>query len=130
LLFGACGAWELALRMSESLAYRAAAAIAVLSILLMVWLILAVGLIGAEGDRFDLLYAGVIAVGLAGAALSRVRPAGLSRTLAAMALAQALIAVIALAAGKHRTEINSVLEILGVNGLFVALFAAAALLVR
>src|SRR5690606_8669709 len=130
LLFGACGAWELALRMSENFAYRAAAAIAVLSVLLLVWLVLAVDLIGVEGDRFDLLYAGVIAVGLAGAVLSRLRPAGLSRTLAAMALVQAGIAALALAAGKQRVEASSVLEILGVNGLFVALFLASAWLFR
>jgi hypothetical protein len=38
--------------------------------------------------------------------------------------------VIALIAGEHQSSVSSVSEILGVNGLFVALFAGSAMLFR
>jgi len=41
-----------------------------------------------------------------------------------------LVAVIALIAGKHQSPISSVAEILGLNGIFVALFIGSAWLFR
>lgn len=40
----------------------------------MLWLIPAVGIIGVEGDRFDLFYLGVLALGIGGAVVARLRP--------------------------------------------------------
>jgi hypothetical protein len=62
--------------------------------------------------------------------IARLRPDGMARALFAMALAQALVAVIALIAGKHQAPISSVSEIVGVNGIFVALFVGSAWLFR
>jgi hypothetical protein len=98
--------------------------------LLLVWTVGAVGVIGEEGDRADLMYGGVLAVGIIGAIIARFRPHGMARALLATALAQALVAVIALIAGKHQAPISSVFEILGVNGFFVALFVGSAWLFR
>jgi hypothetical protein len=72
------------------------------------------------------MYAGVVAVGVAGAVIARLRPLGMARALLATAFAQAVAAVIALLAGKHEAPISSVAEILGINGMFVALFAGSA----
>ena len=66
------------------------------------------------------MYVGVLAVGVVGAVIARFRPNGMARALLATALAQALVAVIALIAGKHQLPLSSVSEILGLNGLFVA----------
>ena len=85
---------------------------------------------GRTGDRANLMYVGVLAVGIVGAVIARFRPDGMARALLAMALAQALVAVIALIAGKHQAPISSVSEILGLNGLFVALFIGSAWLFR
>jgi hypothetical protein len=74
------------------------------------------------------MYLGVVAIGIIGTLLARLQPQGMARTLGAMALAQALAAVIALTAGMHNHPGSSVFEILGLNGFFVALFAASALL--
>ena len=76
------------------------------------------------------MYGGVLAVGIVGAVIARFRPQGMARALLAMALAQALVAVIALIAGKHQAPISSVFEIVGLNGLFVALFLGSAWLFR
>ena len=111
-------------------AYRAGVGVAVGAALLLVWLVGAVGVIGADGDRADLMYAGVLAVGIIGAVIARFRPEGMARAALAMALAQALAATIALIAGKHEAPISSVPELLGLNGMFVALFAGSAWLFR
>lgn len=130
LLFGAGLTYELVARRAGNKAYRIAAGVAVAAGLLLVWLVGAVGVIGEDGDRADLMYAGVLGVGMIGAVIARLRPRGMARTLLAMALAQALVAVIALIAGKHQAAISSVSEIVGLNGFFVALFIGSAWLFR
>jgi hypothetical protein len=130
-LMGGTGlSYVLVARGAGNIAYRAAVGVALAAALLLVWLVLAVGVIGETGDRADLMYGGVLAVGIIGAGLARFQPHGMARALLAMALAQALVAVIALIAGKHQAPISSVSEILGLNGLFVALFIGSAWLFR
>lgn len=116
--------------MTGKVAYRSALGVALAAALFLVWLILALGLIGAEGDPADLMYGGVLAIGIGGAIVARFQPRGMALALSATALAQALVAVIALVAGKHRAEATSVAELLGLNGMFVVLFAGAAWLFR
>ena len=130
LLFGAGLTYELVARKSGDITYRAAAGVAVAAVLILIWLVGAVGVIGEEGDRADLMYGGVLAVGIVGAVIARFRPLGMARALLATAIAQALVAVIALIAGKHQAPISSVFEILGLNGFFVALFIGSAWLFR
>ena len=83
-----------------------------------------------SGDRADLMYGGVLAVGIIGAVIARFRPHGMARALLATAVAQAVVAVIALIAGKHQSPVSSVFEILGLNGFFGALFIGSAWLFR
>ena len=110
-------------------AYWAAVGVAVVAALLLVWLSLGVGIIGRDGDPANRMYFGVLAVGLAGAVIARFRPRGMVRALLAMALAQMLVAAIALLAGLGRPW-SGPLELLLLNGFFVALFVASALLFR
>ena len=119
-----------AARRTHKMAYRSAVGVAIAAALLLYWIIGAVGLIGVDGDRADMMYLGVFAVGILGAAIARLRPHGMARVLLAMALAQALVAVIALFAGKHQAPISSVHEIVGLNAIFVALFIGSAWLFR
>lgn len=110
--------------------YRAGLALALLASLVMLWLIPAVGIIGVEGDSFDLFYLGVLAFGIGGAVVARLRPDGMVRAMLTMVAALAVLAVIALLAGKHTSPATSVLEVLGLNGMFAVLFGAAAWLFR
>jgi hypothetical protein len=131
VLVGGTGlAYELAARRAGDIAYRAAAGLALAAGFVLVWLVGAVGVVGEEGDRADLMYGGVLAVAVVGAAIARLRADGMARALLATALAQALVGAIALALGKHEAPISSVLEIVGLNGSFVALFAGSAWLFR
>jgi peptidoglycan/LPS O-acetylase OafA/YrhL len=114
---------------TKNRAYRSAVAVALAAALILVWLSLGVGVIGADGDPANLMYAGVLAVAIAGGIIVRFRPHGMARTLFATAFAQALVAVIALIAGLGYPA-SPPLEILALNGFFVALFAGSALLFR
>ncbi len=91
--------YELALRTSRNIAFRAAAGLALAAAFMLVWSNLAVGIIGSEDNPANLMYFGVVAVGLAGAVVARFRPRGLARALVATALAQVMVMVIALVAG-------------------------------
>lgn len=92
LLFGTAGlGFELAVRMSSSWAYRAGAGAAIVAAFLLVWVNLAVGMIGSEDNSYNLLFGGVIAVALAGAAAARFRAGGMAGAMIAAAVAQAAV---------------------------------------
>jgi hypothetical protein len=122
----ACGSYELATRMSRNTAYRAAVAVAVVAAFLLVWINLAVGIIGAENDPANLMFAGVIAVGIIGGAIARFRASGMMRALVAMAVAQAMVAAIVLVRGLS----DEPAIILSLTGFFAALWLGSAWLFR
>ena len=106
MLFSACSVYELAARMTPNSAYRAAVGVAVMAAFILIWMNLAVGIIGSEDSPANLMYGGVLAVAITGAFIVRFRPYGMARALAATALAQALVGVIALIAGLGSTGAN------------------------
>lgn len=99
MLAAAGGAFELAVRMSASTAYRVGVGVALATSFILVWMNLAVGIIGSEDNPANLMYAGVLAIGIVGALIGRFRPHGMARALVATAIAQALVGLIALVAG-------------------------------
>jgi hypothetical protein len=129
LIFGTGLTYVLVARRAGKIAYRAAVGVALAAALLLVWINLAVGVIGSEDNPANLMYVGVLFVGIVGAIVSRLRPDGMARALFATALAQASVAVIALLFGLG-SERSRPVEILGVSGLFVALFVGSAMLFR
>ena len=129
LIFGTGLTYQLVTRKAGTMAYRCAVGIALAAAFLLVWMNLAVGLIGSEDNPANLMYGGVLAVGFLGAILAELRPQGMARTLFAMALTQALIAVIALIFGLGAPW-NGPGQIVALNGFFVTLFVGSALLFR
>lgn len=97
LLAAACGAVEVGMRMSGHLAYRAGVVVGVGGAFLLVWINLAVGVLGSEDNPANLMYVAVLLTGLVGAPLVRFRAGGLVRVLLAMAAVQVAVPVIALA---------------------------------
>jgi len=130
LLFGTGLAYELVSRKMTGVVYRAAVGLALFTTLVLIWANLAVGLIGSENNPANQMYVGVIVVELIGVCLARFRAGGMAIALFATALAQALVAVIALLAGEQFKPGITVPEIININAFFVALFAGAALLFR
>jgi len=131
LLAGAGGVYELAMRVSGHRAYRAAIAVALAAAFILIWVNLAVGIIGDEGNPANLMYVGVLAVGIIGAIITRGQPRGMARTLSVMAFAQALVPVIALLFLKIAPISGPAgLTILVLNIGFIILFVGSALLFR
>ncbi|HEX8387828.1 MAG TPA: hypothetical protein VF636_02325 [Sphingomonas sp.] len=91
--------FELAGRVSDRLAYLLGVGIGLAAAFLLVWINLAVGIIGSEENPANLLYAGVVAVAAVGAACARLRPAGMARAMVAAAAAQGAVFAVAWAGG-------------------------------
>lgn len=131
LLFGTGFTYLLISKVSDSMAYRTAVGVAVVAGFLLIWVNLAVGIIGSEDNPANQLYAGVLAVAIIGAAIARLRPRGMALTLFATAFAQMLVPVIALII--WRPSLENTPGIVGVfilNAFFAALFVVSALLFR
>ncbi len=130
LLFGAGFTYKLSAIKVSNTVYRSAVGLTLATAFILFWVNGAVGIIGNEENPVNLMYVGVLAIGIIGSIVARFQPHGMARALFATALAQALVAVIALIVGKHRYPGSSVSEILILNGFFVALFLGSARLFR
>ena len=130
LLFGTGLTYLSVTRKAGDSAYRIAVGFALFTGLFLVWANLAVGIVGSEDNPANLIYFGVIALGIIGALMARFRPQGMALTMFAMALAQAVTAVIVLAGGFYQSPPGSVIHIMGINGFFGILFVVSALLFR
>ena len=132
LIFGTGLAYELVAKKGGTMAYRVAVGIALAAAFLLVWMNLAVGIIGSENNPVNLMYFGVVAIGILGATIARLRPQGMACTLFATALAQTLVPAIALITKKPQvTSVEAsmgVLSVLGLNAFFVMMFIGSALL--
>jgi hypothetical protein len=125
--FSAATTLEDPMHLQSNTANRFAVGLTLTAAFLIVWLNAAAGLIGIEDDDpANLLYVGVLAIGIIGAIIARLQPRGLARALFATALAQAVVGAIALKLPNTASSVQIVI----VHGVFVALFAGAALLFR
>jgi hypothetical protein len=129
LLFGAGLAYEVISRRVGSIVYRSAVGISVAAALLLVWVNLAVGIIGSESNPANLMYVGVLAVGMIGALLARFEPQGMARALLATAVAQMLVAFIAQTGG-FLSPASPAFESFVLNGVFAMLWMTSSLLFR
>jgi hypothetical protein len=109
-------------RLSGNLAHRAAVGIAVLAGLGLVWVNLAVGMIGDEGNPANLMYLVVLFVALVGAAVARFEPREASVAMFAAAGAHAAVVAIALSFGLGPQVLA--------DAFFIAAWIASALLFR
>lgn len=130
LIFGIGFLYVLAVRFVTNLVYRIAIGFALGSTFFMIWANLAVGLIGSGPHWGNMMYMGVLAVGIIGIIFSRFTADGMERAMYGMSLAVVLVAVVALLANMQEFSGSSVTEIIGVNGFFALLFAVSGLLFR
>jgi hypothetical protein len=122
MLGSVCLAYELALRVARSHVYVVAAGIAVVNGFLITWSNLAVGIIGNENNPANLMFFGVLLVGLVGAAIARLRASGMARAMFVTAIAQASTSIAAL--------VLDGAYIFVLTAFFVAMWLISALLFR
>lgn len=130
MLFGTGLTYILITRKSGEIIYRIAIGFALFTGLFLIWVNLAVGIVGSEDNPANLLYFAVIATGIIGSLIARFNKQGMATTMFSMAFVQALIAAIVLAGGYYQTPPESVIHILSVNGFFITLFVVSGLLFR
>ncbi len=129
LLFGTGLMYVLLTRLSDSTAYRFAVGIAAVAGFLLIWVNLAVGIIGSEGNPANLLYLGVLAVGFIGSAIARFRAKGMSFAMYAAALIQILVPISALIIWRPvLDEPPGVIGVFVLSAFFAVLFAISGLL--
>ncbi len=130
LIFSMAVAYVLLARYAPNFIHRAAIAGAVGSTFLLIWVNLAVGLIGAGPHAGNLMYIGVIAVVIIGTYFSRFTAKGMELTMFCAALSIVLIAVIALLANMQSYPGSSIAAIISVNAFFAFLYCISGLLFR
>lgn len=123
-------AWLLVRRTSSAKTYRFAAGFALVTAFVLVWVNGAVGIIGSENNDANLLFFGVPAVALVGALIARFRPGGMAYVMFAAAMAQVLIAAVALLAGWGNEGPAWPRDILVMSGFFTAMWLLSGLLFR
>lgn len=128
LIFGTGLAYVLITRKADNLLYRVGWGLTLFTVLFMVWVNLAVGIIGSEDNPGNLMYFAVIVILLFGILASRFRSRGMSFALISAALAQAATIPYALLNEMQTLPGSSVSEIVLVNGLFITLFMISGIL--
>lgn len=129
LLFGAGMTYQFVAGKSGHVHYRVAVGLAVAAGSVLVMANLAVGIIGAEDNPTNLMYFGVPAIGIGGAAMARFRPRGMARTLVAMAIAQALVTATGMVLWlPHGITTRGIELVIGANAFLVLMFLGSAVL--
>ncbi len=118
-------------RKMNNSSYRFAVGIAVVTGFLLFWVNAAVGMIG-EDNPANLMYGGVLLIGLVGALIARFQPKVMSLTLFLMALAQMLVPTIAIIIWPPEVVSWSpgVFRVFVLNAFFALLWIGSALLFR
>lgn len=122
LLVGTCLAFGLAIKKTRNRTYRVAAGVALITTLILVWINGAVGIIGSEDNKANLMYAGVLSIALVGSVISRFRAHGMARTMFMTALAQMVVTVIAVFEGLGSTGSGWPYNLLILNGIFIGMW--------
>ena len=126
LLAAVAGTFWLARRMTDNVAYRAGVGIALLAAFLLVFVNGAVGIIGSSNNDANLMYFGVLAVGIIAAIFAGFQPVGMVRAMMATAIAQVAVAIIAVTAGLGTSGPAWPADVLVLTAFFTALWLLSA----
>ena len=127
VVFGAALTYQLVARTMSDVAYRVAVGLALATAFVLTWMnwVLAV-----DVNPLNVMYLGVVVVGLVGAAIARLRAPGMALALVAMAIAQMLVPLLALVFWNTKLAPGGPFAFFGLNGVFILLFAMSGLLFR
>ena len=120
---------KLASKQKNNIVYQIAVCVALATAFFLVWLNLAVGLIGSENNPANLMYFGVLAIGRIGAVISRLESRRMSRTFYTTAIAQFLVPIIATNIWKPPIDLG-LIQVFVLNLFFVMFWVISALLFK
>jgi hypothetical protein len=123
------GLLELAVRLTRSRFYRAGATLAVLGGLLVVWVNLAVGIVGSEHNADNQLFFVALLMGIAAAIGARFKADGMKRAMVTTAAAMVIAFAIAESGRPDEPMVHPLVEGIGTS-IFVLLFLGSAWLFR
>jgi hypothetical protein len=126
-VFSAALTYERLAKAVNNRAYRFAMGLAVATALVLIWVNF---VLMADVNVANTMYFGVPVVGLVGAAIARLRAREMALALVGTAIAQILVPFIALAFWRTTLARGAAVPVLGLNGVFIVLFAISALLFR
>ncbi|MCH5719723.1 hypothetical protein [Niabella hibiscisoli] len=122
LIFGIGLSYVIINRFAPNWVYRIAITLALMATFLMIWVNMAVGLIGSGPNAANIMYGIIVLVAVVGVTVSRLRAAGMERTMYAMVSMLMLLTGVALLAGMDQYPGSSSKEILAVGAFFSVLF--------
>jgi hypothetical protein len=126
-VFSAALTYELVVQGMSNTAYRFAMGLAVATAFVLTWVNV---VLAVDVSLANVMYVGVVVVGLVGAAIARLRARGMALALVGTAIAQMLVPFIALAFWRTSVAPGAAVPVIGLNGVFIVLFAISALLFR
>jgi hypothetical protein len=126
MIVGTALLYERAVRLSGSWAYKAGVATALAAAFLLVWVNLAVGIVGTEDDPHNAAYFCEVLLAAATAFAAGLRPAGMARAMFATAGFQILVTALYAFGGWRAGEPPGFAGLLGLNMAFASLWLAAA----
>lgn len=126
MLVSAGAVLELAFRPPANLSYRLGIGVAVVAGFLLTWVNGAVGIIDGPHSQWNILYAGVVAVGVVGAAIARLQPRGMFWTMLVVALVQASITIVVSINGLRESGPGLSFATVMLSGCFIPLFLLSA----
>ncbi len=126
LIFSIGLAYELVSKKMDTLFYRAAVGIALVTAFFLIWVNTAVGVIGEEELANAVLVGVPLGVGFIGALLVRFEPRGMAYVLSAMAIAQLIVPLLSMLWGPLANFTPSVALVLVLNAGFVTLWLGSA----
>lgn len=129
LLLGSGLTAEFLWRITPNVEYRAGSLLAVFTGLFVIWVNLAVGIIGNEDHPANGMYGVVLLIGLAGASIARLRPAGMAVAMYMTAIAMAAVPLIAYCIWRPPLDMGLVRTVM-FNSFIALAFAGSARLYR
>jgi hypothetical protein len=126
-VFSAALTYQLVVKGMRNKAYRFAMGLAIATAVVLTW---ANFVLAVDVSLANFMYFGVPVIGLIGAAIARLRARGMALALVGTAIAQMLVPFIAPVFWKTNVAPGAAVPVIGLNGVFIVLFAISALLFR
>lgn len=127
VLFGGLGAYRFVSGRGQGRTFHLAVALSLITALSMIWITLAVGIIGSEDNQANIMYVAVLGIGLLGSIIARFRAPGMKWTMVWVTIAQFAVTILAYTIWKPETE-QHVFSTAVLNLFYVMLFLSSAVL--